>query len=107
MKLNELKMREREVRFKSDTDKKFYRKYQDKDCVVAYNKNKHQNRVYVIIKGNDKFYALLFDMWYMHIYDLKTLHKNVKNEDEELTIVDEKEYGNLKKYIILEALDGK
>jgi hypothetical protein len=104
MKLSELKNNEGKIRFAYQTDAKFYNKYKDKDCVICYSRKDYfPKEIYAIIKG-DKFYGLKINT-YNKLFlgaEIKVMYKLIERQG--IIIVNEKEIGNIKKQIILEAL---
>lgn len=91
------------------TDKKMILNYINKDCVVAYDKNKLGS--IFIIKGktkcfaffyiNDKLSRYMFNRTTCKRIDMKTAIQLLGN----CKIIDKKEYSKINKQVILECLE--
>ena len=109
MKLSELRIQEEDrqgkIRFHSETDKKFYNKYEDKDCVVCYSKMENFPRyLRIIIKTENNFMGLRINNYNKVVIfsEVKYIYKNI--EEDGIIIIDNIEINNLKKQLILENL---
>lgn len=95
------------VRGHAEVERRFQR-YQDKNCVVAY--LKENLGTIFIIKSARKYYAFvhLNPEVYFGGYDYKMAKISLKLAldlmGEDVIIVDKELFGNLNKYMILEAL---
>jgi hypothetical protein len=104
MKLDELRLRVGKIKFKSQKDRKFYNKYQYEDCVICYfKKTWFPFCLYAIIKGEDKYHAFRLnnDNRFV-IIEVDEAYKTIEKMG--MIIIKNKELGEMKKLLIVEAL---